>query len=117
MFGSRDWIFYVVPIKQMGWSGLTHRRTQICSLGNRGTSCQSNNAISITNSPDPFSPSGVAYNVAEVSQMGWNSPTRINGMDLTLGATITLNIPAGTRSSRHGVVISPDWYGPIVFLV
>ena len=53
-----------------------------------------------------------AYNTPALYQLGWNTPTQLNGQSLTLGATVTLTTTAMTRSSIHGIRISPDWCDP-----
>ena len=44
--------------------------------------------------------------------MGWSSPVQLNGLNLTLGATVTITTPAVTHSGNSGIRIVPDWYAP-----
>lgn len=42
-------------------------------------------------------------------QLGWLSPQLITKSNLAASSTLTLTIPAQTRSSSSGVKISPSW--------
>ena len=42
-------------------------------------------------------------------QMGWLNPQLIDGTSLLAGTTITLSVPAQTRSAASGVKINPTW--------
>jgi hypothetical protein len=42
-------------------------------------------------------------------QMGWLDPQLIDGTSLLAGTSITLSVPAQTRSAASGVKINPTW--------